>query len=285
MSGVFVRWCVLMTALSLGAGCASDPAQTEPVSGVFSVLTYNVAGLPEGISGSNPEANMPVISPLLNDYDLAFVQEDFWYHEALIQSAQHPYQSDPKEKHKTVVDDGLNHFSIFPFSNFERHQWVACFGTLDNSNDCLAEKGFSVATFAIAPGVEVDVYNHHAEAGGGPEDNAAREAGFAQLSEFMTTHSAGKAVIVAGDTNLHGFDPTDEPVLAAFMAAQDLTDSCRSLDCGEESIDRVLHRSSDALSLKAVFWERPPQFVDAEGGPLSDHFPVHVRIEWQWTQP
>ena len=34
------------------------------------MLTYNVAGLPEGISQSHPEANAPIISGLLGDFDV-----------------------------------------------------------------------------------------------------------------------------------------------------------------------------------------------------------------------
>ena len=41
-----------------------------PAQGEFVALTYNIAGLPDVISGSNPEVNIPLISPLLNAYDL-----------------------------------------------------------------------------------------------------------------------------------------------------------------------------------------------------------------------
>src|SRR6185503_16774088 len=41
-----------------------------PTSGEFLALSYNVAGLPEGISGSHPATNTAIIAPLLNDYDL-----------------------------------------------------------------------------------------------------------------------------------------------------------------------------------------------------------------------
>ena len=57
----------------------------------FSVLTYNIAGLPQGISSSNPLKNTPYIGKLINDYDIVQVQEDFNYHELLIKNDNHPY--------------------------------------------------------------------------------------------------------------------------------------------------------------------------------------------------
>ncbi|HNC65195.1 MAG TPA: hypothetical protein PK075_11140 [Chitinophagales bacterium] len=41
-------------------------------------MTYNVAGLPEGINSDQfPSRHIPLISPLLNNFDVVNVQEDF----------------------------------------------------------------------------------------------------------------------------------------------------------------------------------------------------------------
>src|SRR5688572_6733331 len=48
-------------------------------AGSIRLLTYNIAGLPEGISRSRPERNVPRIGPLFEPYDLVLVQEDFVY--------------------------------------------------------------------------------------------------------------------------------------------------------------------------------------------------------------
>ena len=70
---------VATTGIAVAASTPSATAQTAPsaASGSFTALTYNVAGLPEQISGSSPEANSPLISPLLNGYDLVLLQEDW----------------------------------------------------------------------------------------------------------------------------------------------------------------------------------------------------------------
>ncbi|MDM7988483.1 MAG: hypothetical protein QUS13_14230, partial [Smithella sp.] len=58
-----------------GYAITVDPAGR--VSGSFTTLTYNIAGLLEPFSGSNPSVYTPVISCLIRDYDIVQVQEDF----------------------------------------------------------------------------------------------------------------------------------------------------------------------------------------------------------------
>jgi hypothetical protein len=76
-----------------GGGLGSMDAASAGVS--LRLLSYNVAGLPEGISSSHPEHNSPLISPLLNDYDIALLQEDFSYHAQIVSASQHPHVSPP----------------------------------------------------------------------------------------------------------------------------------------------------------------------------------------------
>ena len=145
-----------------------------------------------------------------------------------------------------------------------------------------AERAATATT--LAPGIIVDVYNHHAEAGGGEDDVAARAAGFTQLTEFIQLHSAGHAVIVGGDTNLHRFDPADDPVLSAFESDNNLTDACSFLNCGTESIDRFFFRNSDTVSITPLSWRYAPEFVNDSGNDLSDHFAVNVEFLWERVQ-
>lgn len=260
------------------AGCVED-GNIESISGQFGVLSYNVAGLLEGLSSSQPALFTPMISPLLNAYDLVLVQEDFFYHEELSSQATHPYQSLPQPATWTLSNDGLNRFSIFPMTSFVRKTWDYCNGWFSNSNDCLASKGFSFARHEISEGVFLDVYNLHADAGDGPGDVATRREQVEQLLYFMGLYSFGNAVLVAGDTNLVGYHPEDEPVLQKLIQGGGLTDSARYLGA-PESIDRILYRSSSSLYLEASLWEVATEFVDASGTPLSDHEAIHVEMNW-----
>jgi hypothetical protein len=267
---------------------ATDPLPLPP-PGEFSLLTYNVAGLPQGISSSNPEVNIPFISPLLNAYDLVLVQEDFYYHAQLAADAEHPYQTTPWSEIPDIVDlgDGLNRFSNYPMSDHQRIGWGACHGQLDCASDCLATKGWSFARTTLYQGedgarVDVDVYNLHMEAGNCPQDLVIRQQSAEALAAEILARSVahGYPVIVAGDFNLRENDPEDVAPLGAIMQGAGLTDACQRLNCGTILIDKVLTRDGATIALEAVEWQIPPEFVDPEGAPLSDHNPVAVRIAY-----
>jgi len=273
---------LLFPALSLWfhAGCSEEEPDR---SGSFSLLTYNVAGLPQGISGSNPEANMPQISPLLNDYDVVLVQEDFWYHDVLCLEAGHPFQSEPWSDRPDLLDigDGLNRFSQSSFGETTRMSWPDCNGTTDCASDCMASKGFRFATHELAEGVFVDIYNVHMEAGGCPEDEVIRADSIQLLLDTFPVESPERAIIVAGDWNLHEEDAVDLGQLRRLVDEGGFQDACWALDCGATNIDRVFYRGSSDLELSATSWTIPGEFVDEAGEDLSDHEPVAVVIEWQ----
>ncbi|MBT8493688.1 MAG: hypothetical protein KJO07_11560 [Deltaproteobacteria bacterium] len=252
-----------------------DAAPTEVVS--LTVLSYNVAGLPQGISSSDPITNTPKISPLLNGYDLVLVQEDFSYHGELAAGAEHPHRSEPMEQ--TLEDrlgDGLNRFSDFELGELERQAWEECNGIFGAASDCLTTKGFSVSTHVIG-GVEVDVYNLHMDAGRGDKDHEARAAQVEQMLAAMVARSDGKPLIVAGDTNMK--DEDDELILANLMTKAKLIDVCRALDCPEpERIDRILVRDSADYRIVPTSWAIADEFVDGGGEPLSDHEAVAASL-------
>jgi hypothetical protein len=148
-----------ITVVVLAAtACGDDPARAALSQGSVSFLTYNVAGLPQGISSSNPETNIPLISPRLNDYDVVVVQEDFAFHAQLIADDEHMYRSEPKEPPypldtdaatllqaaamgEAVMNDGLNQMSSLAFGPLTRVRWEQCFGVLnEGAGDCNAEK-------------------------------------------------------------------------------------------------------------------------------------------------
>ena len=106
---------------------------------------------------------------------------------------------------------------------------------------------FTVARHELSPGVFVDVYNLHMDAGGSPEDLAAREAQTAQLLAAIAARSEGMALVVAGDTNMGA---SSEAILQTLLDGAGLRDACRELDCGDETrIDRIMLRDSDDVVL------------------------------------
>lgn len=262
----------------------SRPGELGEVrAGALNVMSYNVAGLLEPLSASHPAVNSSLISPHLNALDLVLVQEDFYYHADLARQVELPYHgpTDPRWN-PFRPGDGLCRFSRFAFADHQRQTWTRCHGVLDSANDCLTDKGFAVSWTELAPGVFVDVYNLHLDAGSGSQDEAARAAQVQQLLGWLRQRSADRALIVAGDSNLDSARDADRASLQQLVDEGGLSDACASLDCGDERIDRVWIRSSEQLQLQVRDWRIPDDFVDAAGEPLSDHEPVVVRLGWQW---
>lgn len=304
-----------MAALSICiAVLGLSSCRPRPTSGEFNLLAYNVAGLPQEISQENPQEHIPMISPLLNDFDVVMTQEDFdwWrpdglaagldfihYHERLIAQTTHEFRSEqhpgfdgidvtPQRIENVHVGDGLAFLSRFPIEGNIREPWIGCFGGFDVTDggaaDCLAIKGFSVTRLQLADGIAVDLYNLHGEAGSTAWDQALQELDYDQLAEFMLEHSAGNAVIVGGDTNLHT-DPgnPDTAIWQEFLSGLGLSDACDATDCPVPGrIDKVAYRSGGGVALEANSHEfLGDRFRDPEGEPLSDHEPLEIGFTWR----
>ena len=282
------------------SGCGSDDGGGGGSSLRFLALTYNVAGLPEGLSDSHPARYTQIISPRLNAYDLVVVQESWLepdpyppglfgahlYHQVLAAGADHPYKSEPQPiplnqdpgRPSALVSDGLNQFSRFPFEPVIRQRWAEC----DNSAaDCLSLKGFSAARTTFAPGIVVDVYNLHLEAGNTSNDDRLRLDDVIDLAAFINDYSAGRAVIVGGDFNLHVEDEPDGTTFARLLTDANLMDACAALGCPEpERIDKFLFRSSDDVTVTPIAWSNEDEkFRADDGDQLSDHEPVAVEFD------
>jgi endonuclease/exonuclease/phosphatase family metal-dependent hydrolase len=259
-------------ARAAGVGTAAEQR------GTFDLLTYNVAGLPEGLSRSRPLANLPRIGKLLNKYDIALVQEDFAYPLELRREARHGHVSPAFVRQWLDFGDGLSQFTRLPFTELRRVPWSSCNGLVDAFFDCLTPKGFTRARQSLAEEVTIDVYNLHMDAGAAPGDRQAREAQVAQLVAAIQGESAGRALIVGGDTNIFG---RDRVLLQRLLDRAELKDACSEVHCGDPRVDRVLYRSSRELTLSVRKWRIDRDFVDDQGRPLSDHLPVAVAFDWQ----
>lgn len=289
---------LLAAALAGLAGPAAVPASAA-TGGTFSALTYNVAGLPAGLSSSDPATNTPLISPRLSPYTVVHVQEDFNYHAALYAGDDHAHRTPTSGG--AGLGSGLNTLSHLPYdtADFERVTWDDCYiGT----GDCLTPKGFTFMRVRLEEGTYVDFYNLHADAGSAPADIAARASNLGQLTSFIQSHSAGNAVVVMGDTNTR-YTRAGEKI-REFAAANGLTDawvrlvrngampteggpalSCDQADVTNdcEVVDKVLYRGSKLVGLTGTrYGNEHRAFLDGAGRPLSDHYPI--KVEFAWTR-
>ncbi|HTO00889.1 MAG TPA: endonuclease/exonuclease/phosphatase family protein [Microthrixaceae bacterium] len=318
----------VLSAAALLSACTPPPSDpgSPPTTlvplpdppGSFSVLTYNIAGLPQGISDSNPVANIPRISPLLNAYDVVLTQEDFdwWvpaaglldfanYHTRLRSSVEHPWRTDRHPGPAAVgvnagargllVGDGIGIMAKYPLAGEKQHAWKGCFGGIipdGGAADCLAMKGFRMVTMTLGDGREVDVYSLHGEAGGTPRDQRLQELDFAELAEFINARGLDRAIVLGGDTNLHtddvhpdGGGGADTVIWQRFLEKTDTTDVCIELTCSDlGSIDKIAYRSSSTVELKAKTADFPLERFQYNGKDLSDHPPFVATFDWDIPQ-
>ncbi|MER6627576.1 jacalin-like lectin [Streptomyces sp. NPDC000987] len=294
--------CLATAAAVLSGLTAAAPSAAAADAGAFSVLSYNVAGLPESLS-SAPTPREPATTEIgkrIAPYDIVHVQEDFNYHAAL-------YAGDTSHAYRTPtsggagIGSGLNTLSKIPYDvdDFERVRWNSC---QYDSGDCLTPKGFTFMRVRLAEGVHVDFYDIHTNAGTNDGDLASRADNLNQLSGFITAHSAGNAVVVMGDTNTRYTRTGD--TIAEFAAANGLTDAwvqlvrggtppakgSDALVCDQsqptvpdtcEVVDKVLYRGSRLVSLNATsYGNKHAGFLTDDGLMLSDHDPIAVGFSW-----
>jgi hypothetical protein len=278
----------LVGALALGQERVPVPIPVGAV-GEFSMVSINTHGLP---LADNGKARHRAIGELLNSYDLALVQEDFAFHKPLGETAMHPYRSPHNTKiflFYIYMGDGLNRFSYLEFNPFWRERWERCNGLFNDKNDCLARKGFSVGETVVADGLSIDVYNLHADAGDSSGDVEARWIQFQQLAQAIREVSPGRAIIVAGDTNLRVTNEQNGEIAEWFQAETGLVDACDATDCCVEfpdycavRVDRILFRSGDAVTLApSAFWIDPAFSNHPDLGRLSDHTAKAAQFSWQ----
>jgi len=265
-------------------------------SGFFSVLTYNVAGLPGFISSAitGRSRSIAEIGKKINPFDIVNVQEDFNYNNSLyLGGNQHPYRTKPKGR--VPFGDGLNTLSRFPMSDVIRVPWKKRTGA-----DSLTPKGFTLVKVEIVGGIWLDVYNVHANAQNNRRASSARRDNLNQLRDYIGENSSDNALIVMGDFNAHYSFGDDN--LHDFMESTTLVDSWVELQNGglvpeakhafkpphmlsignqNESIDKILYRSNGHLNLAARDYNIENNlFTNLRGLPLSDHYALAANFNW-----
>jgi endonuclease/exonuclease/phosphatase family metal-dependent hydrolase len=275
-------------------------ASTPSGTGTFTVLSYNVDGLPAILQGNDgdPETNTPIIGQKVRDYDIVNVQEDFNYHASLYANDNHPYRT--ATSGGAGIGSGLNTMSNFSFSDdIDRVTWTSSSST-DGNN--LTPKGFTWLRLRISEGVYIDVYNLHTNAGSVDAAYTARKANITQLVTYILENSDGNAVLIFGDTNcrytrsednirniLTGTGALDSWVqlikggVAPTQGADALVcdDSVILTDFSCEVVDKIFYRSNNFITLTPlVYTLEDAKFRDSSGNMLSDHRPVYTKFQY-----
>ncbi|KAL5594738.1 hypothetical protein BROUX41_001652 [Berkeleyomyces rouxiae] len=274
------------------------PTLVNAASGIFSVLTMNVAGLPAGLQNNgvsgDGNANAEAIGSYFAQYsyDVINIQEDYAFHDSIYKTDGHLYRTPTSSNADS--GSGLNTLSNIPYIDFRRIKWEKCSNA--GGDDCSLEKGFTFMRVRVAEGVHVDMYNLNTDVGVADEDMSVRAANFAQLTDYMKKWSYGNNVVVFGDTNARY--PSSQDGLSTFVEQNSLVDAWYELvrkgdtaadvACKNpsdtslcENTNKVFSRSSDTAKITASTFEYVgKKFLQHDGNILTDHDPVQVNLTW-----
>ncbi len=305
----------LAMVLVLAAIVLPGRSDAEPLR----IVTYNVHGLPFVVNQlkvhSFPRARMRKIASQLGGFDLALLQEDFAYHRPLTRTfdrARVLRGGGPTFRPGYVVTaplwlpllavfnvglwplfngDGLTTIAVAPDLGVEplaSQRYRRCGDYLVGGNDCFAAKGFLATRVTLRNGAVVDVYNTHLEAGVEwalrSEDQDVRRSQLEELAAAVRRHSAGRAVIVAGDLNSDALRPEAFTAVENFMAVLGLADGRAWAETDarwRRKLDHVLYRDGCGARLGTPLVREERAFRTARSKPLSDHPAVSAAFDVQ----
>ena len=265
--------------------------------GYFNILSYNVGGFPESISSTKPSKYTKLISSKLNDYDVVNCQEDFAYNDDLTSQLKLPYRTEFSGN--IPFGNGLMTISNFPLYMSTKVKWTDTHGIIIDGADQMIPKGFTYSALEVKPGFFIDIYNIHTDADCDEESMRCRRSNMAQLADYINKVSAGKAVIVFGDTNSR-YTREGDDFYNLLLVPCNLKDAwiqnimngeippkgeSRMVDdLGElgEVVDKIWFRSGKNIEINAsTFKLLLTEFTDDEGNQLSDHYPITSRIDYK----
>ncbi len=290
---------LLLAVLLLCAALPFSASAQSANGGSFSMLNYNVAGLPDFVAMFNGTekidiaAKERIIGAQLNEsgIDYIAVQEDFNFNKSLV-GAMPAYTYRTLHHGGVPIGSGLNIYSTHPLYNVEREEWRQRYGLFDEG-DQLTPKGILYAVIEIGDGVYADFYDIHADAFDTAESQQARIDNFFQLFEMIIRHNSNRPVIITGDFNISihhaASDPSGALIKLLFIDQLGMKDAWIEnhnngdysdfsaweatglSDWGKwDSVEKFLYKDGNGVHLDATSFEYV-DYKDDEGKSCSDH--------------
>lgn len=211
--------------------------------------------------------------------------------------------------------DGLNLFARSGRAQFREESWTGWndkSGKFSNGADELIDKGFRHYVVTFCDSVEVDVYILHMDAETDDGSQAARASNIRQLTAAVCAGQGKRPIIIMGDTNCRYnrdrlkqlmIDPLNadprftaidawveherDSVYPDYVAEADASQSLSVSELGYqkgEVVDKVIYVNSTEAPyhISANYYLQDISFVNEQGEPLADHWPVVVEFTyWQ----
>jgi len=200
--------------LSVGAifnAASSSPRRNPALVQVrFSILTYNIAQVPEPFYEGRRarDANVDDIVQFLNQssYSIVCLQEAFAddTRSKLIRETRQtfPHSARGPEGQLLEQDSGLVILSRFPIIEQHRYEFSEGIGIPDN----YAAKGVLHVRLRLGarPAQSIDLFTTHTQSGNGREESRNRQHQFGEALAFIRDHSRNDLWILTGDMNVNG---------------------------------------------------------------------------------
>lgn len=174
----------------------------------------------------------------------------------------------------------------------------ALYGYLTNDQDQLTTKGFRYYQVRFDKQTMVDFITLHADAGSDNEDIQARQVAMGQLYDFITTEIAtDNPLVIMGDFNCYYMrDSLKELFIDRLNANPGFEAGDAWIECTkggvypahadaavplDEQLDKIVYvnRKDAQLRLKPASAAKVTDFTDANGGQLSDHYPLQATFQ------
>ena len=310
---------LFITGIFLLLLCGAQAQNTFNVAAMnVDGLPTTILGININPDGHGAEGSLAISKKLATmGYDIIGLSEDFNYNTELMQYMTEydcgTYRGGiDMSNYKANISfdtDGLNLlWKKVGFAAFNERiiGWNQKYGKFDNGADELIDKGFRFYQVTIHDSVTIDLYIVHMDAECDEQDLAARWSQWSQLASMILSSNNGNPIIVMGDTNsrytrdkiIDNFiNPLEEDgrftVRDAWVEKE--YDNVypefgtNSLMVGElgyqkgEVVDKVLYINniSSAYTISANYYLQDVSFVNEQGEPLADHWPVVVEFTYE----
>ncbi len=277
----------LITLLLSSFILSMNLSSLEKQSDKLRILGYNTHGLPEIFINDNQKKRFPIIGEKTQDYDISLLQEDYSHHEEL---------SSGLAKESIAIRGGMGSRLLCPFCTgsgltsvfnlpenwtveVENKTFQTCSGWLKGANDCFAYKGFQIIKITLPSNKEFFIINTHMDAGRRDSDRSSRKKQLEHIVSTISQQTTTKALIVAGDLNLHSKNPEDVKLLKKFKKELKLTDAFTGQKISEKwsVLDYILYRPGNEVEFKIISVGEDKSFVTEEGS-LSDHPALFIEV-------
>ncbi len=268
--------------------------------------------------GHGSEGSLAISEKLATmGYDIIGLSEDFNYNTELMEYMTEyecgTYRGGIEmSNYKADISfdtDGLNLLwkkKGFTAFNEQIIGWNQKYGKFSDGADELIDKGFRFYQVTINDSVTIDLYIVHMDAECSDKDLAARWSQWSQLASMILSSNNGNPIIVMGDTNSRY---TRDKIIDNFInpleqdgrfTVRDAwvekeydgvypefgTDALMVGDLGYqkgEVVDKVLYINnvSSAYTISANYYLQDVSFVNEQGEPLADHWPVVVEFTYE----